>query len=187
MRLRVDLGERVVPSAESVAYFVISEALTNATKHANAMRAKVTVRQIGEVLRVRVTDDGLGGADPAGSGLTGLAKRVGSLDVAFRVSSPVGGPTTVAAELPCAVIAEGSVLLRVGPSKVLEMGGFQVVAETGDGEGLLAAVAEHRPELALIDVRMPPGFTDEGGQADGSADLHRGVDQARRDAGVLRG
>ncbi|MGW4059257.1 sensor histidine kinase [Amycolatopsis sp. NPDC004747] len=102
VRLRVELAERVAPHVESVAYFVISEALTNATKHANAMRAEVTVRQVGEVLRVRVTDDGLGGADAAGTGLTGLAKRVGSLDGAFRVSSPAGGPTTVTAELPCA-------------------------------------------------------------------------------------
>ncbi|MFB9927657.1 sensor histidine kinase [Amycolatopsis halotolerans] len=103
VRLRVSLEERVAPKVESVAYFVISEALTNATKHANAMRAEVTVRQVGEVLRVRVTDDGLGGADASsGTGLTGLAKRVGSLDGAFRVSSPVGGPTTITAELPCA-------------------------------------------------------------------------------------
>jgi len=102
VRLRVDLEERVAPNVESVAYFVISEALTNATKHANAMRAEVTVRQVGEVLRVRVTDDGLGGADAAGTGLTGLAKRVSSLDGAFHVSSPVGGPTTITAELPCA-------------------------------------------------------------------------------------
>ncbi|MFF1615043.1 response regulator [Amycolatopsis sp. NPDC058278] len=64
-----------------------------------------------------------------------------------------------------AVIAEDSVLLRVGLTKVLELGGFQVAAEAGDAEGLLAAVAEHRPDLALIDVRMPPGFTDEGVRA----------------------
>ncbi|MET8702505.1 response regulator transcription factor [Kitasatospora sp. NPDC004723] len=64
-----------------------------------------------------------------------------------------------------AVIAEDSVLLRVGLVKVLEMGGFQVATEAGDGEALLAAVAEHRPELALVDVRMPPGFTDEGVRA----------------------
>ncbi|MFE7192342.1 histidine kinase [Kitasatospora sp. NPDC057541] len=102
VRLRVNLEERVAPSVESVAYFVISEALTNATKHANAMRAEVMVRRVGEVLRVRVTDDGLGGADAAGTGLTGLAKRVGSLDGAFHVSSPAGGPTTITAELPCA-------------------------------------------------------------------------------------
>ncbi|MFF5780960.1 response regulator [Streptomyces virginiae] len=64
-----------------------------------------------------------------------------------------------------AVIAEDSVLLRIGLVKVLDMAGFEVVAETGDAEGLLAAVEEHRPELALVDVRMPPGFTDEGVRA----------------------
>jgi signal transduction histidine kinase len=102
VRLRVDLEERVVPAVESVAYFVISEALANVTKHARATRAEVTVRLVGKVLRVNVTDDGLGGADAsAGTGLSGLAKRVGSVDGTFRVSSPVGGPTTIAAELPC--------------------------------------------------------------------------------------
>ncbi|MFF4381211.1 response regulator [Kitasatospora sp. NPDC001547] len=64
-----------------------------------------------------------------------------------------------------AVIAEDSLLLRVGLVKVLEMAGFEVAAEVGDAEALLAAVEEHRPELALVDVRMPPGFTDEGVRA----------------------
>ncbi|MFD4907080.1 response regulator transcription factor [Kitasatospora purpeofusca] len=64
-----------------------------------------------------------------------------------------------------AVIAEDSLLLRVGLVKVLETGGFQVATEVADGEALLAAVAEHRPELALVDVRMPPGYTDEGVRA----------------------
>ncbi|MBT2450250.1 response regulator transcription factor [Streptomyces sp. ISL-43] len=64
-----------------------------------------------------------------------------------------------------AVIAEDSVLLRIGLVKVLEMAGFEVAAETGDAEGLLAAVEEHRPDLALVDVRMPPGFSDEGVRA----------------------
>lgn len=64
-----------------------------------------------------------------------------------------------------AVIAEDSVLLRIGLVKVVEMAGFQVVAEAGDAEGLLAAVEEHRPDLAVVDVRMPPGFTDEGVRA----------------------
>ncbi|MFD4133407.1 response regulator [Streptomyces goshikiensis] len=64
-----------------------------------------------------------------------------------------------------AVIAEDSVLLRVGLVRVLEMAGFEVAAETGDAESLLAAVERHRPELALVDVRMPPGFTDEGVRA----------------------
>ncbi|MFE6747489.1 sensor histidine kinase [Kitasatospora purpeofusca] len=102
VRLRVDLAERAAPAVESVAYFVVSEALTNVTKHARATRADVTVRRVGRVLRVNITDDGLGGADArAGTGLGGLAKRVGSLDGTLQVSSPVGGPTTVTAELPC--------------------------------------------------------------------------------------
>ncbi|SEE20810.1 two component transcriptional regulator, LuxR family [Streptomyces sp. TLI_105] len=63
------------------------------------------------------------------------------------------------------VIAEDSVLLRTGLVKLVEMAGFEVAAETGDAPGLLAAVEEHRPDLAVVDVRMPPGFTDEGVRA----------------------
>ncbi|NEA55470.1 response regulator transcription factor [Streptomyces sp. SID13666] len=64
-----------------------------------------------------------------------------------------------------AVIAEDSVLLRIGLVKVLETAGFEVAAEVGDAEALLTAVDEHRPQLALVDVRMPPGFSDEGVRA----------------------
>ncbi|MGW4158243.1 response regulator [Streptomyces sp. NPDC004788] len=64
-----------------------------------------------------------------------------------------------------AVIAEDSVLLRVGLVKVLEMAGYEVVAEAGDEPGLLAAVEEHRPDLAVTDVRMPPGHSSEGVRA----------------------
>lgn len=64
-----------------------------------------------------------------------------------------------------AVIAEDSVLLRIGLVKVVEMAGFEVAAEVGDAQALLTAVEEHRPELAVVDVRMPPAFTDEGVRA----------------------
>ncbi|WP_031191710.1 MULTISPECIES: response regulator [Streptomyces] len=63
------------------------------------------------------------------------------------------------------MIAEDSVLLRVGLVKVLKTAGFEVAAEVGDAQALLTAVAEHRPDLAVVDVRMPPGFTDEGVRA----------------------
>ncbi|MFI9232596.1 response regulator [Streptomyces rimosus] len=63
------------------------------------------------------------------------------------------------------MIAEDSVLLRVGLVKVLETAGFEVAAEVGDAQALLTAVAEHRPDLAVVDVRMPPSFTDEGVRA----------------------
>ncbi|MFF7352275.1 MULTISPECIES: response regulator transcription factor [Streptomyces] len=64
-----------------------------------------------------------------------------------------------------AVIAEDSLLLRIGVVKVLETAGFEMCAQVADAEGLLAAVEEHRPDIAVVDVRMPPGFTDEGVRA----------------------
>jgi signal transduction histidine kinase len=63
----------------------------------------VTARREGDVLRVSVTDDGAGGADPAGgTGLAGLAQRVRSVDGTLSIDSPAGGPTVITAELPCA-------------------------------------------------------------------------------------
>ncbi|MFF7050804.1 sensor histidine kinase [Streptomyces griseorubiginosus] len=101
----VDLPRRPSPTVEAVAYFVVSEALTNVVKHAQASRADVTVERIGETLLVVVADDGAGGADLAvadGTGLAGLAQRVASVDGTFSCRSPAGGPTVVTVELPCA-------------------------------------------------------------------------------------
>jgi signal transduction histidine kinase len=104
VRLRVDIEPRASSTVEAVAYFVVSEALTNVVKHARASEVDVRVARSGDVLRVTVRDDGAGGADPAaGTGLTGLARRVRSVDGAFRITSPAGGPTTVTVELPCAL------------------------------------------------------------------------------------
>ncbi|MFE7660309.1 MULTISPECIES: sensor histidine kinase [Streptomyces] len=103
VRLRVDLPERAGTAVEGVAYFVVSEALTNVAKHAReATRADVTVTRLGGILRVVIADDGMGGADPArGTGLRGLVQRVRSVDGTFWMSSPVGGPTMMSVELPC--------------------------------------------------------------------------------------
>ncbi|WP_019631126.1 sensor histidine kinase [Actinomadura atramentaria] len=104
VRLRVDVPERVAATVEAVAYFVVSEALTNVVKHAGAASVEVEVVRDGPALRVRVADDGAGGADPArGTGLTGLARRVRSVDGTFRIVSPPGGPTALTVELPCAL------------------------------------------------------------------------------------
>ncbi|KAB2346453.1 sensor histidine kinase [Actinomadura rudentiformis] len=118
VRLRVDVAERASSTVEAVAYFVVSEALTNVVKHAKATKVEITVDRIGDLLRVAVTDDGIGGAAPSsaaagggaggaggagGTGLAGLARRVQSVDGTFRITSPAGGPTTITVELPCAL------------------------------------------------------------------------------------
>jgi signal transduction histidine kinase len=97
----VHLEERLPPAVESAAYFVVAEAIANAAKHSGASRIAVEVSRRGDVLEVGIEDDGAGGADPAGGGLTGLRRRVEALDGTLAVTSPRGGPTTVRAELPC--------------------------------------------------------------------------------------
>jgi signal transduction histidine kinase len=108
VRLRVDVPRPASPSVEAVAYFIVSEALTNVAKHAQATRAEVSVTRDGDVLRIAVADDGSGGAVPAegdgaaaGTGLRGLAQRAAAVDGTLTIDSPPGGPTVIAAELPC--------------------------------------------------------------------------------------
>jgi signal transduction histidine kinase len=94
--------DRLPGPVESIAYFVVAEALTNAAKHAGAGEITVRIARRGDLLVVEVADDGVGGADPArGSGLRGLADRVAAIDGRLTVTSPQGGPTVVRAELPC--------------------------------------------------------------------------------------
>ncbi|KAB2350165.1 sensor histidine kinase [Actinomadura rudentiformis] len=100
--LRVgDLGP--LPAAvETVAYFVVTEALTNTAKHGRATRAEVCLDRSGDQLNVEIRDDGIGGADEQrGTGIAGLRRRVLALDGTVQLTSPVGGPTTIRVELPC--------------------------------------------------------------------------------------
>jgi signal transduction histidine kinase len=99
--VQVDLPVRPPATLEAIAYFVVAEALTNVAKHAQAQRISVSVRALSDALRVTITDDGKGGADPRhGSGLTGLADRVAGVDGRLTVDSPAGGPTLLCADLP---------------------------------------------------------------------------------------
>jgi signal transduction histidine kinase len=98
----VRLPHRLPPAVESTAYFVISEAVTNAVKHARPARVRVTSWLANQRLIVVVTDDGVGGADPSrGTGLRGLVDRASVMDGTLGIASPVGGPTTLRLELPC--------------------------------------------------------------------------------------
>jgi len=101
--VHVDVPVRPKSAVEAVAYFMVAEALTNVAKHSRARHAKVVVEGHGYpgTLTVMVSDDGIGGADVHSPGLSGLADRVAGVDGRLSVESPSGGPTIIAAELPC--------------------------------------------------------------------------------------
>ena len=102
--VEVDLPARLAAPVESAAYFAINEVLTNAAKHSGARRIQVAIGYHQDVLRVTVTDDGRGGADPSrGTGLRGIERRLAAFDGTLALHSPLGGPTTVRMEIPCAL------------------------------------------------------------------------------------
>jgi hypothetical protein len=93
-------AERFPATVEATAYFVVSEALANVAKYAEASSANVSVARDGDRLVIEVSDDGRGGADPAnGSGLRGLRDRIAALEGSLEVDSPVGAGTRIRAEL----------------------------------------------------------------------------------------
>ena len=96
----VETSGRFAECIEVAAYYVVSETLANVAKHARASQAEVRVETWEGRLRVVVRDDGIGGADPHGPGLVGLADRVEALAGSFTVNSPEGGGTSVEVELP---------------------------------------------------------------------------------------
>jgi signal transduction histidine kinase len=105
VRLRVEVSVRPSPTSEAVAYFVVSEALANAAKHARASHVEVTAERGDDSLRLIIRDDGVGGAradGQGGTGLRGLGQRVASVDGTLHIDSPPGGPTIITVELPCA-------------------------------------------------------------------------------------
>ncbi|MFF1819414.1 sensor histidine kinase [Kribbella sp. NPDC058245] len=98
----IPLAIRLPPPIEAAAYFVVSEALSNVAKHAQARTCSVAGRVEGQQLIVTITDDGIGGATVgAGSGLTGLVTRLDALGGTLVVDSPPGGPTRLRMECPC--------------------------------------------------------------------------------------
>lgn len=102
MEVVVNVGRERFPSVvEVAAYFVVSEALANVAKYANASKAMVRIRRLGDHLDIEVSDDGIGGADPrSGSGLRGLADRLAALDGTIAIESPEGGGTRISARIP---------------------------------------------------------------------------------------
>ena len=106
IKMDIDLPGRLAPPVESAAYFAVAEVLANAVKHAHARTVDIHMRHDGDALRIAMTDDGVGGADPAkGSGLRGVERRLGTFDGILAVNSPPGGPTIVVIEVPCALLS----------------------------------------------------------------------------------
>jgi signal transduction histidine kinase len=102
--LDVNLPGRLSAPVESACYFAVAEALANAVRHSGARRVHIRMQHEDGILRVQVADDGAGGADPArGTGLRGVEQRLAAFDGILAVSSPPGGPTMIAMEVPCAL------------------------------------------------------------------------------------
>jgi signal transduction histidine kinase len=102
--LDIDLPGRLTAPVESACYFAVAEALANAVRHSGARQVHLRMQHTGGLLRVQVADDGAGGADPArGTGLRGVEQRLAAFDGILAVSSPPGGPTMIAMEVPCAL------------------------------------------------------------------------------------
>ena len=103
VEIDVQLGRRPPASIEAAAYFVVAESLANIAKHSHANRASVRVASREETIQIEIYDDGIGGAvEHPGGGLSGLRDRITAVEGRLRVSSPPGGPTLLAVELPCA-------------------------------------------------------------------------------------
>lgn len=102
VRVKVEVDPRPSLTVESIAYFVVTEALTNVAKHATAAHAWVTITRVGGILKIEVRDDGQGGANATrGSGIRGLADRVAGVDGHLTLVSPIGRGTVLIAEVPC--------------------------------------------------------------------------------------
>jgi DNA-binding NarL/FixJ family response regulator len=142
---------------------VVCEALANIAKHAHARSGTVAIERVDGRLVVEVHDDGDGGADlESGTGLRGLADRVGALDGRLTIASPPGGDDDPGGDPVRVLIADDSALVRDGLRHLLPRHGFEIAGAVADLRALLEAVERAQPDVALIDIRMPPTHTTEG-------------------------
>ena len=164
LRVQVD-GDRLDAGTEFTAWSVIGEAVVNAQKHAAAHGIEVDVQRRNGDLRLRVHDDGRGGANPDGPGLRGMRDRVEAAHGRLTVTTGAGRHDGRGGAAVRVVIADDSGLLRDGLANLLTEAGVDVVATAADAEQLLAMVDEHAPDIAVVDIRMPPTYTHEGAKA----------------------
>jgi PAS domain S-box-containing protein len=169
---------RLAPEIESAAYFITAEATANAVKHASANQIDIEVTSTRDELHVIVTDNGAGGASfSEGTGLQGMRDRAEAMGGDLSVDSPIGGPTVLTADLPLlrssyrlgfadrhlrVVIADDAAMIRQALVELLGSSGIEVVAQASDAPALLREVERHSPDIAIVDIHMPPTQTQEG-------------------------
>ncbi|WP_407561586.1 histidine kinase [Streptomyces sp. 184] len=155
VRVEVDLRGQLPDPVQSAAYFAVAEILANAGKHAGADRVDIDLWHRDGVLCVTVTDDGRGGAAPtAGGGLRGVERRIRPFDGVLAVSSPEGGPTTVAVEIPCPTGED-----RCDPEQAAACGpGGARGRAAGRGELWLTALAPVLCSVALFPQGLVAGL-----------------------------
>jgi len=181
VEVTVERFGRLAPEIESAAYFIAAEATANAVKHAAANDIRIKVASTRDGLSLTVIDDGSGGAAFGnGTGLQGLRDRAEALGGDLTVDSPSGGPTVLVAELPLfrsshivgpanghlrVVVADDAAMLREALVQLLRSNGIEVVAQVGDAPRLLEEVERQAPDIAIVDIHMPPTQTQEGVRA----------------------
>jgi PAS domain S-box-containing protein len=181
VEITVERVGRLAPEIESTAYFIAAEATANAVKHADASSIQIKVASTRDGLNLTVIDDGTGGAVfEQGTGLQGLRDRAEAIGGYLSVESPSGGPTVLVAELPHfrssrsldaadgqlrVVVADDAAVIRQGLVELLRSNGIEVVAQAGDAPDLLEEVERHAPDIAIVDIHMPPTQTREGARA----------------------
>jgi PAS domain S-box-containing protein len=158
VKLDFSVTERPSESIEIAAYYVISEALTNAAKHSQASEISVELATSVDGIRARIEDDGIGGAEAsAGSGLVGLIDRVEALGGRFALDSPPGHGTTISIELPLTADPIGDdARAQVRSRSAGDEGGLLPPAERSqptDAEALFAAVAASAEGLYIVDAQ----------------------------------
>ncbi len=158
--------ERRLPGqVESAAYFLASEALTNAAKHSHGSEVRVTANDEDRRLVIEIADDGIGGATTSRR-LQGCAawpiEGPGPWRELHGLQSARAGDDAAGRDPVRVALADDAVILREGLSRLLQEAGFEVVGLASDGDELLELVEREMPDLAIVDIRMPPTHTDEG-------------------------
>ena len=185
VELATDIQARPTPAIETIAYFCAAELLANAAKHSLARRIGLRPPDGTGRSSSASPTTARAGPTPAAAACPGWRSGSAPWTAAWRSPARPAGRPASSSSCPFAresmppmrvVIAEDAALMREGLIRLLEDRGHQVPAAVADGDALLAAVAEHRPDVAVVDIRMPPTHTDEG--------LRAALELRRRDPGT---